>query len=105
MYASIIYVVPFAHWSYFNKVYHASIFLLQREYEKENPSASFEVPTSVEETYIDRQIDAVLATDWKKTLCTKPGEFCNLSNVEFTSFKYWHDNMALKSWLRDIFVF
>ena len=87
MYASIIYVVPFeAHWSYFNKVYHASIFLLQREYEKENPSASFEVPTSVEETYIDSQIDAVLATDWKKTLCTKPGEFCNLSNVEFTSF-------------------
>ena len=56
------------------------IYLFQREYEIENERSALDVSTSNTDT--DTLIDALLARDLRRAVCSKPGKFSKRKKLE-----------------------
>ena len=62
---------------------HLYIYLFQREYEIENESSSLDVSTN---TDTDKLIDALLARDLRRAVCSKPGKLSKGQKLELQFF-------------------
>ena len=63
---------------------HLYIYLFQREYEIENERSALDVSTSNTDT--DTLIDALLARDLRRAVCSKPGKLSKGQKLELEFF-------------------